>query len=404
MDDTAHTAAARPAGRTLRIAIVTETYPPEINGVAMTMGRLVAGLLERGHHVELTRPRQYAVEVPAQRPRFEELLVRGVPVPRYEGLKLGMPSTRILLRQWRLRRPDVVHLVTEGPLGWSALRAARALGIAVASDFHTNFHTYAADYGIGWLRRPITAYLRRFHNRGLRTIVPTVELRDQLRALGFRNLEVVARGVDTGLFAPARRDLLLRTSWRAEPDDPVVINVGRMAREKNLDLLFDTYAALLRVNPRTRLVVVGDGPERIKLVSRYPKVIFSGERIGSDLAAHYASADLFVNPSLTETYGNVTVEALASGVPVVAYRYAAAAQHVRDGGNGVTVRCGERDAFIDAAIDLLSDADRRKRMGSVARATMLRVDWQEIVAEFEAVLSGLSPVTPGQGLASARAR
>jgi glycosyltransferase involved in cell wall biosynthesis len=373
----------------LRIAVVTETYLPEINGVAMTMGQIVKGLLNRGHYIELIRPRQYPNEVPADRGRFEEVLLRGIPIPNYDALKLGVPSVQQLLRRWRAKRPDVVHLVTEGPLGWSALRAATQLGLAIASDFHTNFHTYTPHYGIGWLKKPITAYLRRFHNSTLCTIVPTSDLRDELDALGFKNLLIVARGVEK-LFSPARRDPLLRQMWRAEPDDPVAVCVGRMAPEKNLELLLETYEALQAVNPRAKLVVVGDGPERGRLLRRYPHVIFSGSRIGTDLAAHYASADMFLYPSLTETYGNVTVEALSSGIAVVAFRYAAAAQHIRDGENGITVPFGDREGFIRASLDLMRDRERLVRFGRAARATMSAVDWADIVSQFESTLFDLA--------------
>lgn len=376
--------------RPLRIAVVTETYLPEINGVAMTMGELVKGLLRRGHHIELIRPRQYPAEVPADRGYYEEILLRGIPIPRYDGLKLGLPSAQHLLRQWQWKRPDIVHLVTEGPLAWSALRAALHLGLPVVSDFHTNFHSYTRHYGIGWLKRPITAYLRHFHNSTLRTIVPTSDLLDELTVLGFRNLMIVARGVDTRLFNPARRDPVLRRIWGAGPDDPVAVCVGRMAPEKNLALLIEAFDAMRKVNPRAKLVVVGDGPERMKLLSRHPHVRFAGARIGTDLAAHYASADMFLYPSLTETYGNVTVEAMASGLAVVAFRYAAAAQHIRDGENGVSVPYGDQHGFIRAAIALMQDSGHCARLGVQARASMLGVDWDEIVSEFEAALIAMA--------------
>jgi glycosyltransferase involved in cell wall biosynthesis len=390
MDGAPSLIAKRNSAQRLRIAVVTETYLPEVNGVAMTMGQVVIGLLKRGHEIELIRPRQYPNEVPIDRGRLEEVLLRGIAIPRYDALKLGMPSVQHLLRRWSVKRPDVVHLVTEGPLGWSALTAAKRLGLPVASDFHTNFHTYTAHYGIGWLKKPITAYLRRFHNGTLCTIVPTADLRDELAALGFENLLIVARGVDTRMFNPERRDPLLRTMWRAEPEDPVAVCVGRVAPEKNFDLLLETYEAMRAVNERAKLVVVGDGPERNKLVLRHPNVIFSGARSGTDLAAHYASADLFLYPSLTETYGNVTVEALSSGVAVVAFRYAAAAQHIRDGENGMTVPFGDRDEFVRAALDLMTDPLRLARLGRAASATMRALDWDEIVSQFESVLARLA--------------
>lgn len=169
-----------PAQRQLRVAVVTETYPPEVNGVAMTLGRMVDGLIRRGHQVQLVRPRQTPEEQPQQDGGLEEFLATGVPIPRYAGLKLGMPAKRALHRLWALQRPDLVHVVTEGPLGNSAIAAAHKLKLPVTSDFHTNFHAYSRHYGIGWLQRPIAAYLRRFHNHTEATFVPTHQLAREL--------------------------------------------------------------------------------------------------------------------------------------------------------------------------------------------------------------------------------
>ena len=170
--------------RTLRIAVVTETYPPEINGVAITIGRMVAGLQQRQHQVQLIRPRQGELDHPASGPNFEEVLQQGVAIPRYESLKMGLPAKQALLRLWTVKRPDLVHIVTEGPLGWSALAAATKLKISCSSDFHTNFHSYCQHYGIGWLKKPIAAYLRRFHNKTDCTLVPTQSMRDGLERGG----------------------------------------------------------------------------------------------------------------------------------------------------------------------------------------------------------------------------
>jgi glycosyltransferase involved in cell wall biosynthesis len=385
MDGAPHRIRATSARR-LRVAVVTETYLPEVNGVAMTMGHLVRGLCARGHRVELVRPRQRPAEIAVELASFEEVLVRGVAIPRYDALKVGLPARALLLRRWSMRRPDVVHLVTEGPLGWSALEAARALDLPVVSDFHTNFHAYTSHYGIGWLKKPVTAYLRRFHNRTQATLVPTADLRDELDRLGFRNLQIVARGVDTTLFNPGQRSDRLRAEWRAAWSDPVALFVSRLAPEKNLTTMLETFETMRQANARVKLVVVGDGPERTHLEARYRDAIFAGARYGSDLAAHYASADIFLFPSLTETYGNVTVEALASGLAVIAYRYAAAAQHIVDGENGITVPRGDRQGFVRAAVGLALQSELRMRMGEKARACMARVDWSEIVHEFENTL------------------
>lgn len=183
-----------PARRSLQVALVTETYPPEVNGVAATIARVVEGLRASGHQLQLVRPRQDSLQEPLCEARFSEVLVRGLPIPRYPQLKMGLPARRALLRLWTAQRPDVVHIVTEGPLGWSALQAATQLRLPVVSDFRTNFQAYSRHYGVGWLRAPVMAYLRRFHNRTACTMVPTESLKAELGAAGFKGLRVVARG------------------------------------------------------------------------------------------------------------------------------------------------------------------------------------------------------------------
>jgi glycosyltransferase involved in cell wall biosynthesis len=376
--------------RSLRIAIVTETYQPEVNGVAMTIGRIVTGLQSRQHQVQLVRPRQSRADSPASRPNFEEVLKTGVPIPRYDALKMGLPAKQALVRLWAVKRPDIVHIVTEGPLGWSALAAAHKLKLPVSTDFHTNFHSYSKHYGIGWLKRPIAAYLRKFHNRALCTMVPTEGMRRELEELGMKNLRVVSRGVDTGLFSPARRSSQLRGSWGVGSVDPVALYVGRIAPEKNLPLVLQTAAAMQRVNPRLRVVLVGDGPERAGLQARHPQHVFAGMRIGEDLAAHYASGDIFLFPSVTETYGNVTMEAMASGLAVVAYDYAAAAKHIRHGTNSLLAKFDDAQEFTRLAVELAGDRARVTRLGAAARVVTDKLDWSWIVSEFESALLELA--------------
>jgi len=375
------------ARRSLRVAVVTETYPPEVNGVSLTIARFVEGLRERGHEIQLVRPRQARAErAVADGAGFHELLVRGLSIPRYPSLKLGLPAKRALERLWSHRRPDVVHIVTEGPLGWSSLRAAGKLRIPAVSDFRTNFHAYSRHYGIGWLGKPILAYLRKFHNRTLCTMVPTEALRAELAALGFRGLRVVSRGVDTMLFSPARRSEALRASWGAAPRDPVLLHVGRIAPEKNLEALLAAYAAARGLSPRARLVLVGDGPARGELQARCPEAVFAGMRHGEDLAAHYASGDVFLFPSLTETYGNVTAEAMASGLAVVAFDYAAAAALIRHGENGLLARFGDAEAFAALASRLAGDPAGFVSLGAQARQTAAALDWTRVVRQLETVL------------------
>ena len=370
----------------LRIAVVTETYPPEVNGVAMTLSRLVGGLLERRHRVQLIRPRQGPGESPALSERFEEVLHRGIAIPRYDGLRMGLPAKQALFRLWSLKRPDVIHIATEGPLGWSALAAALKLKLPVSTGFHTNFHSYSRHYGVGFMKKPIAAYLRKFHNRALATLVPTESMREDLGGQGFENLRVVSRGVDTRLFAPARCSLAFREKWGATGDSPVVLYVGRLAPEKNLPLALAAFDAARRNVPGARLVVVGDGPERSALQRRHPEVHFAGARTGEDLAAHFASADVFLFPSQTETFGNVTLEAMASGLAVVAYDYAAAQQHLRHEISGLLAPFGDSAAFIALAAALVGAPARMRALGAEARRAAEKIDWEHVFDAFEAVL------------------
>ncbi len=372
--------------RIMRVAVVTETWPPEINGVAMTISRMVAGLQQRGHQVQLVRPRQHSRDHPANEPNFEEVLHRGVPIPRYENLKLGLPAKQALVRLWSVQRPDLVHVVTEGPLGWSALAAATKLKIPCSSDFHTNFHSYSKHYGIGWLKKPIVAYLRKFHNKADCTLVPTSALLEDLEKHGYLNLRVVARGVDTHLFHPGKRSEALRLQWGVRPEQPVAIYVGRLAPEKNLPVVMRAFHAMQLVCPETRLVLVGDGPERAVLQAAHPACIFAGMRTGEDLAAHYASGDIFLFPSLTETFGNVTVEAMASGLAVIAYDYAAAAEYIQHGHNGLLADFDNAENFVQLAANLVNDPVRISEFGRRARATTEKIDWDCVHDEFEAAL------------------
>jgi len=370
----------------MRIACVSETFPPEVNGVALTVDRLVRGLQARNHDLQLIRPRQAPLEQGGLQEGLEQVLMRGLPIPRYPHLRMGMPAKKALTAMWILRRPDLVHVATEGPLGWSALQAARKLRLPVSTDFRTNFHAYSRHYGMGWLHKPIAAYLRKFHNQAHCTMVPTPGLQNDLAALGFERLLVVARGVDTQRFMPARRDAALRAQWGVQPDDLVVLSVGRLAAEKNLPLLALAFEAMQAVNPRCRLVVVGDGPEREAFQQRCPQAIWVGSQTGDALADHYASADVFLFPSMTETFGNVVTEAMASGLPVLAYDHAAASQLIEPGRNGLRVPFGDAQRFVSEALRAARDIETLGRLGAAARATALGLGWDGVVERFEQVL------------------
>ncbi len=390
----------------MRYAIVTETYPPEINGVALTVQGLEQGLRARGHEVMLVRPRQENDSVnsqskstppqssPALRAREEAdriadtLLVRGAGLPRYPGLKFGLPASTTLLRRWTESRPDAIYVATEGPLGWSALRAARKLGIPAATGFHTRFDQYMRDYGMPFLESTALRWMRRFHNGGAATLVPTRELADFLKVRDFRKVVRLARAVDTKQFNPAHRDLALRKSWGVGENDLVVIYLGRIAPEKNLELAVLAFRQLQRSRPDARFVWVGDGPARPKLAQEHPDFIFCGLQRGGRVARHFASADLFLFPSHSETFGNTTLEAMASGVAVVAFDYGAAREHLRNGIEGAAV---DNDAdFIAAAVKLAGDDTLRRTLAGNAHQAMQTLRPEQVAADFDALLAGLA--------------
>jgi glycosyltransferase involved in cell wall biosynthesis len=382
----------------VKLAIVSETFPPEINGVAMTFGVIARELGRRGHTVTVYRPRRSDLPPGDAHPEYEEVALPGIPIPGYSLLRLGLPAGGRLRRRWGADRPDLVHVTTEGPLGASAVSAARALGIPVTSSFHTNFHAYARHYGLPLLGRTVLGWLRHVHNRTRRTFAPTAELCTELVGLGFRDLAVLSRGVDTRQFRPALRSAALRASWGTMPEDPVVVHAGRMAAEKNYPLLFRAYAAMRAANPRCRFVLVGDGPLRAGFERAQPGCIFTGFVPRDELARHYASADIYLHASLTETFGNVLTEAMASGLAVAGFDYAAARQFVQHECNGLSVPCEQPAALIAAGVRLAVDAPLRARLRTAARLTVEPQSWENVIARFEADLAEIAevPVTTAQ--------
>lgn len=378
----------------LHICLVSDTFAPHINGVACTLSNLSEGLRLRGHHVSVVRSRQ-----PGEQASGHNLgvrLWRAWPLPGYPGLQRGRVSLHTLTRHWRRQRPDVIYIATEGPVGLSALRTARRLGIAVVSGFHTHVAHPSGPYGMGVVARLLSLYLRWFHRRTLLTFVPSMSQQRWLERRGFERLVHMERGVDAALFNPARRSQALRERWGLGHDDIAVLHVGRLAPEKNLGLLQSCFEALQRALPqrRLRLILVGDGPLRGKL-QQVPEAVLCGVQRGEPLAEHYASSDLFLFPSLTETFGNVVLEAMASGLAVVAYDQATAAQHIGHGHNGALAMPGDAAAFIDAACWLLQDSETLRRVRLNARQHASHQGWSKIVDQFEAHLLSASLSTHG---------
>lgn len=272
-----------------RLLVVTDAWRPQINGVVRSLERLAEELEKADLTVEFLTPLEF----------------RTLPMPTYPEIRLSLTHGWAIRRRIERARPDYIHIATEGPLGLMARRAALDIR---APGYTTSYHTRFPEYLSARLPVPQSwtyAALRRFHNAGLACMVATETLEQDLAGRGFRNLMRWSRGVDTTLFHP--RDTAVYDLPR-----PIFLNVGRVAVEKNLEAFLDLDL------PGSK-VVIGDGPQLGELKRRYPKVHFLGPKTGEDLAAHYADADVFVFPSLTDTFGNVVVEALASGLPVAAF-------------------------------------------------------------------------------------
>ena len=360
-----------------RITLVSETYFPQINGVSRTLDRLVRHLRQRGDEVQLLIPRyDEPSDVPDDGVQIRSFA--GLRFPLYREILLPFARRASLEKQLQEFAPDLVHIATEGPLGLAALRAARRLGIPVVSSYHTNFSYYLSKYRLSLLSGLCWRYLRWFHNATGATFCPTPSIRRILEQRGFSSVQIWSRGVDVGRFSPELRDRSLRLQLGIRPEEKVLLYVGRLAAEKNLETLLAAWNSLPDGHG-SRLLLVGDGPLRETMQRRCDeRVIFAGYRQGEELARIYALADLFVFPSLSETFGNVMLEAMASGVPTLAFRAPGPQDVVRHESTGVLVDELTADAFGRALHDLLGNELALRRMGKQGREFALMQDWQQI--------------------------
>jgi len=365
----------------MKIDIVTDTFAPDVNGVAMTLGRLCDGMKRRGHRVHVIHTGEFAKQ--------GETVSASVALPGYKEVRVGLPEPFKLRARWLKKRPDAIYVATESPLGKSALKAANALGIPVATGFHTNFHQYMEQYRLGGLQPVAMAYLKKFHQRADCTLTPSRDVMDKLQAEGFDKVKLLGRGVDTVLYAPGKRSENLRSEWGARPGTPVAIMVGRVAAEKNFDLAMATFEQMRQAVPDVQCVVVGDGPLRERLAEKHRWVRFVGVKLGEELARHYASADVLIFPSETETFGNVLLEGMASGLVTVSYDYAAAALHVKSGVNGFKAAKGDAAEFMKLAVSGLALRPHHG-MRQSARELSETLGWDQVVREFESHLEAIS--------------
>ena len=416
----------------LKIAIVTETHLPEVNGVSRSLDRMLKGIQDKGHEVITFRPAQptdrasfwklamdsvsgltpeqrwlrdssvaqafgrleksgisarakaEAVNPEEQQNPARQHICMGLRMPFYKEVQVGLASPHFFRSRFRKDRPDLVHLITEGPLGLNALLAARSCGIPVISDYRTHFDQYFSYYGMSRLGKAVAWYLRLFHNFTRRTLVPTREMKDELSSAGFKRVQVIGRGVDLQSYSPEHRDESLRIAYGVKGTAPLVLYAGRLAPEKNIDLAVAAFREMQKVRSDARMVLVGDGPERALLEKENPDLTFTGFLSGADLSVHYASSDIFLFPSLTDTFGNVVTEAAASGLAVLAYDKGAAREILEDGLSARVVSQLEPGAYLQAAREMArTSLDSLHGMRVQARQVATAHDWEAIVDRLE---------------------
>ncbi len=379
----------------MRVALVSEAIPPQTNGVVTTLSRLVAHLGARGHEVLFVGPR-YAEN--AGRPGLVD--VPAMPLPLYPEVRIALPFWHAAFAAVDRFGPDLVHVATPATLGWAAIRHARRRDYPLVSSYHTNLTAYSLYYHLGPFVPFAWRYLRWFHNATRRTYCPTPAVQAELLAHGIERTELWPRGVDTSRFSPAHRAAALRRHYGFAERDVVLLYVGRLAREKDLDRLLAAYASLRPTHAALRLLVVGDGPDRARLERQHAGggVVFAGYQEGDALSRHYASADLFAFPSRTETFGNVVQEAMASGLPVVAVAAGGVRDVVKAGRTGLLADADDPADFARLIASLLGDPARRRELSRAGREAALAASWSvvldRLLASYAAVVAEARARTP----------
>ena len=362
----------------MRVVLFTDTVVPDVNGVARTLARLVEHAQSRGVEVGVVSPRVHGPPLPGA--AFHHRLP-GIPVPIYPELTLARPLDFRGRRMLTRFQPDVVHVATESVLGISGARFARRGHVPLVTSFHTDFASYLRGYRMAPLRSLVWRHLRALHGKAALTYCPSSSTLEMLRAQGFHErLRIWSRGVDSAHFHPGRRSDAVRERL-APRARSILLYVGRLATEKRLDVLLNAFARVREAHgPGVALVLVGEGPlgEEIRR-ARPPGVHCVGYLRGDDLADAYAAADGFAFPSDTETFGNVVLEAMSSGVPVVAVRAGGVTETVREGVTGLLAPPGDAQAFAGALLALLRAPELGHRLGEGGRREAESRSWGAIL-------------------------
>jgi len=361
-----------------RIALFTGAYNHIADGVSRTLNRLVAYLERRGVSVLVFAP---TIPNPPVRHAGTLVPVPSIPVPGRSEYRISLGLTARHRRLLASFEPDLIHIATPDFLGFQALWWARRKQIPVVASYHTHFNAYLKYYYLNWSEQLLWAYLRWFYRQCRQIYVPSTSILEILQAKGLgQNLLLWERGVDTQLFHPGQRSLSWRRNVLNIADDEVVVAyVGRLVWEKGLGIFADTIEQLRARQVPHRCLIVGDGPARSRLEARLPEAIFTGYLEGKALARAYASADVFFFPSETETFGNVTLEAMASGLPAVCADAPGSNMLIEHGRTGFLAKPGHVEEFVVYLERLILDPELRQRMGQHALARAQHFDWEAVL-------------------------
>src|SRR5687768_3591349 len=360
----------------LRIALFSGNYNYVRDGANQALNRLVEYLLRQGAEVRIYSP---TVPTPAFPPNGEVVHVPALPIPGRSEYKMALTLTPRVRRDIRAFRPNVFHVASPDIAGHRAVTLAHRMNLPVVASVHTRFETYPRYYGLAFLEPLMLAILRRFYRRCDAIFAPSESMAQLLREQRMNyHVGIWTRGIDRSIFTPDRRDLAWRRGLGIEDDMPVIGFVGRLVMEKGLDVFSDAVDLLERRGVRHKVLVVGEGPARTWFERRLPGAVFAGFQGGEDLGRAVASMDVLFNPSVTETFGNVTLEAMAAGLPVVAASATGSQSLVRDGISGRLVRAGAIHAFADALAHYCGDREAREAAGRAGAAASGRYGWDEV--------------------------
>jgi glycosyltransferase involved in cell wall biosynthesis len=364
----------------MRIALFSEVYWPMVSGVGVTLDRLVSALTARGHAVRVYSA-TYPL-APGVADRAEVHRSPSIPLFLYPDVQWAFPRQRELLDDLAGFAPDVIHVATEFAMGLAGLKAAGQLGVPLIASAHTDYQKYAGRYGVSWALRMGWIYLRWFYGHADRVLVPSRIYERTLHARGVWHTGLWTRGVDPAQFHPSFRTSAWRTRFGIGPDDLLVTYIGRLAREKDLARLLEAWKRLEPVRGRAQLVLVGQGPLEEELRRRPVRGVHLGGLLsGRALSEAYASADLFVFPSATETFGNSLLEAMASGLPSLAVRAGGVMEYARHGVNAWLAPPQDTAALTAGLQQLLQDPEQRRRLALGGLATARERGWDAIYDE-----------------------